>query len=73
MINTLTTSVPTEPSQQLLEGLHNQILQISGLTSGYLTAFDDFSILSLKFVSHEFDELPSHSEDMHLWFPDEAL
>lgn len=48
MINTLTASVPTESSQQLLEGLHNQFLQISRLTSGYLTAFDDFPILSLK-------------------------
>lgn len=48
MISPLTTSVPTESSQQLLEGLQNQFLQISRLISGYLTAFDNFPTLPLK-------------------------
>lgn len=48
MTSPLTTSVPTESSQQLLEGLQSQFLQISRLTSGHLTAFDDFPTLPLK-------------------------
>lgn len=48
MISPLTTPVPTESSQQLLEGLQKQFLQISRLTPGYFTASDDFPTLPLK-------------------------
>lgn len=72
MISPLTTSVHTEPSQQLLEGLQNQFLQISRLTSGCLTASDDFPTRPLKswvvgLMNYR------HSQSMYLWFPDDVL